>query len=201
MLSDTQFEFSYDAAIEQNRLKVRTLSIREFMMPTKRFLSVVIGLICLVPSMPAQPIPKELWGRWIVRRDLPTHMISCWGDGEARKLLGTEIEYSGELFRWKDIVTKNPTAVTTIITALQFHNEYSGQGAGSSDVTFKEIGINAGQAKRITIRHPNAHVSGATVEVPGDDVLVKDQSTIFFSVCSVFFEAKRATNPPSNPAH
>ena len=201
MLNHTQFEFSYDAAIEQNRLKVRTLSIREFMMPTKRFFPVVIGLICLVPAASAQPIPRELWGRWIVRRDLPTHMISCWGDEEARKLLGTEIEYSGELFRWKEIVTKNPTAVTTIITARHFHDEYSGQGAGSSDVTFKEIGINAGQAKRITIRHPDAHVSGATVEVPGDDVFVKDQNTIIFSVCSVFFEARRATNPRGNPTH
>ncbi len=90
----------------------------------------------------------EIWGKWVVRRDLPTHMISCWGDEDARKLVGTEIEYSAELFRWKDVVTKNPIAVTTVITAQQFHDAYSGKGAGSSDVTFAEIGINCRASKR-----------------------------------------------------
>lgn len=161
----------------------------------------VIVFIRLVPLASAQPIPRELWGRWIVSRDLPTHSISCWGYEEARKLLGTDLEYSAEVFRWKNVVTKNPSAVTTIITAQQFHDEYSGQGAGSSDVTFKEIGINAAQAKRIAIQHPDAHITTASTEVPGDDVLMKDQNTIIFSVCSVFFEAKRAPSPPSNPTH
>jgi hypothetical protein len=154
-----------------------------------------------VSAQQAQPIPKELWGKWIVRRDLPTHMISCWGDQEARRLIGTEIEYSAELFRWKGVVTKNPAAITTTVTAQRFHDEYSGQGAGSSDVTFKEVGISAGQARRITIRHPDAHVTDATVEIPGDDVLIKDQNTIIFSVCSIFFEATRETTPQGNHTH
>jgi len=123
-------------------------------------------------------------------------MISCWGDEQARKLLGTEIEYSSELFRWKDVATKNPIAVARVITARQFHDENSGQGAGSSDVTFKQIGIHTGQAKRVTIRHPEANISASTDEIPGDDVLVKDQNTIIFSVCGVFFEAKRTSRSP-----
>lgn len=175
---------------------MQTSSLRLTFAPTQRFFRAAFGLFCLTSTAFAQPIPREIWGKWVVRRDLPTHMISCWGDEDARKLVGTEIEYSAELFRWKDVVTKNPIAVTTVITAQQFHDAYSGKGAGSSDVTFAEIGINAGQAKEIRIRHRAAHISDATTEIPGDDVLVRDQDTIIFSVCSVFFEAKRATNPP-----
>src|SRR5260221_8142208 len=98
-------------------------------MLTKWSLSICIGLICLVPVVLAQSIPKDIWGTWVVRRELPTNMISWWGDEQARKLLGTEIEYSSELFRWKDVATKNPIAVARVITARQFHDENSGQGA------------------------------------------------------------------------
>jgi hypothetical protein len=165
-------------------------------MPTKKLLYIVIGLICLVPSVSAQSVPSELRGTWVVRRELPTNMISCWGEEDVRKLLGTEIEYSAELFRWKKIAIKNPIAVASVITARQFHDEYSGQGSGSSDVTFKQVGIDAGQARRITIRHPAAAVTGSTIEIPGDDVLVKNENTIIFSVCNVFFEAKRVRGSP-----
>ena len=160
-------------------------------MLAKRSLCICIGLICLVPAVLAQSIPEELKGTWVVRRELPTGMISCWGDEQAGKLLGTEIEYSAKLFRGKDLATKDPIAVASLITARQFHDEYSGQGAGSSDVTLKQVGINTGQARRVTIRHADANVSGSTSEIPGDDVLLKDQNTIIFSVCGVFFEAKR----------
>jgi hypothetical protein len=44
----------------------------------------------------AQTIPSELWGRWVIRRELPTSTITCWGETEAREIIGTEIEYSAD---------------------------------------------------------------------------------------------------------
>ena len=88
-------------------------------------------------------------------------------------------------------MTKHPISDERIVSAEQFHAENSGQGANSSDVTFRQLGISAKQAKIITIRHGNANISGATTEIPGDVVLVKNENTIIFSICNVYFEARR----------
>ena len=39
--------------------------------------------------------------------------------------------------------------------------------------------------------HEPANITGATIEIPGDDVLIKDKNTIIFSVCNVYYEARR----------
>ncbi len=157
----------------------------------KKMLYLMIVILGLVKTVPAQTIPKELWGTWVVRREVPTTTISCWGDKEAQKLIGTELEYSAQLFRWNKVVTKNPTVETITLTSQRFHDENSGGGANSSQVTFLQLGIKEEKAVQIVIRHPPANITGTTSEIPGDTVLVKDQDTIIFSVCSVYFEAKR----------
>ena len=60
-----------------------------------------------------------------------------------------------------------------------------------SQVSFHQLGIAAKSAREISIHHAPANISGATVEIPGDSVLVKDSDTIVFSVCNIYFEAKR----------
>jgi hypothetical protein len=143
-----------------------------------------------------QIIPQDIWGKWVVSREIPTTSISCWGDTEARALLGTEIEYSPELFRWKDVVTSHPIAETKMISAEQFHDDNSGSGSNSSQITFSQLGIKAKEAMQISIRHPPAEITGATIEIPGDKVLVKSKDTIIFAVCNVYFEARRVTAKP-----
>jgi len=161
----------------------------------KRILLLLIVFLGLASPVPAQTLPKELWGTWVVHHEVPTTTISCWGDKESKKLLGTEIEYSAQLFRWNKIVTKNPTAETTTLTAQRFHDANSGGGANSSQVTFAQLGIKEEKAIQIVIRHPTADITGATNEIPGDSVLLKDKNTIIFSVCNVYFEAKRRAVP------
>jgi hypothetical protein len=153
--------------------------------------------VCLAfaKGAPSQTIPKDLWGTWVVRRTIPTSTISCWGEKEAKKIIGTEIEYSEQRFRWKRAITKNPDVETKTVTAQQFHEGNSGGGANSSQVTFAQLGIKAESVVQITIRHPSATITEATGEIPGDNVLVKDKSTIIFSVCNVYFEAERRTPP------
>jgi hypothetical protein len=158
----------------------------------KRMLYLMVLILGLVETASAKTVPKELWGTWVVRREVPTTTISCWGDKEAKKLIGTEIEYSAQRFRWNKTVTKNPAAETITITAQRFHDENSGGGANSSQVTFPQLGIKEEKVVQIVIRHPTANITGATSEIPGDSILLKDKNTIIFSVCGVYFEAKRS---------
>ena len=153
----------------------------------------------LTPSV-AQTVPKELWGTWIVRRVVPTSTISCWGDKEAKALLGTEIEYSATLFRWNKVVTRDPSAETATITAAQFHDQNSGGSAGGSQVTFQQMGIKADKVTQVVIHHPNEATKAATGEIPGDQVLIKGENRIIFSVCNVYFEAERRSNTPGQPS-
>ncbi len=151
----------------------------------------IISLLNAATITSAQGIPKELWGKWVVRRELPTTTISCWGEQEARKIIGTEIEYSDKIFRWNSRVTSNPVAESKIITAQQFHDENSGGSANSSQVDFRQLGINQARTTEIKIHHADALLSATTNEIPGDDILVKDTHTIVFSVCNTFFVANR----------
>jgi hypothetical protein len=151
----------------------------------------VVGLINTAMIASAQTVPKEVWGKWVVRREVPTKTISCWGEPEARKIIGTEIEYSDKIFRWNSIITNEPVAESRITTGQQFHDENSGGSVNSSQVDFQQLGIKQNQTTEIKIHHADAHVSTTTNEIPGDDILVKDPNTIVFSICSMFFEAKR----------
>jgi len=152
----------------------------------------IVGAQCLLH---AQAIPKTLWGKWTITRILPTTTIACLDENEARAFLRTELEYSAESFRWQTTVHSNANAETTTVTDQQFHDENSGMGTLSSQVTFKQLGIKGKQAVKIFITHPPARVVAGTVEIPGDRVLIKDQDTIVVGVCAVYFEAKRTEAP------
>jgi hypothetical protein len=164
----------------------------------RKMLCLILLLLGLLRTTPAQTLPKELWGTWVVRRHVPTTTISCWGEKEAKTLIGTEVEYSATLFRWNKVVTKNPDAKTTTITADQFHDENSGGSTNGSQVTFRQLGIKADKVTQVMVQHPDAKITEATTEIPGDTVLIKDENTIIFSVCQVYFEAKRRVSPARN---
>jgi hypothetical protein len=88
-------------------------------------------------------------------------------------------------------VTKNPVAEVTTISDQDFHDENSGRGALSSQVTFKELGIKERQAVQIVIHHPDADITGGTIQIPGDRVWIKGPDAIVFAACGVYFEARR----------
>ena len=163
-----------------------------------RVVLILVALTCAFATTSAQTTSSELYGKWKIRRILPARTISCWGDKEAKTIIGTEIEFSQKYFRWKDIIVKNPKVTAQTVTAEQYHDENSGGSSNSSQVTFQQLGIAAKQTMLITIEHSPAEVTGATAEIPGDQVLIKDKDTIVFSVCSVYFEAKRI--PMASPS-
>lgn len=162
----------------------------------KKALYLLISFVALAAAGQAQTIPQELWGKWTVTRAIPTTTIGCWGKADAAKLIGTQIEYSSDVFRWKNVAAKNPKAEVKTISAEEFNRENSGGSANGSQVTFRQLGIKAASVKQITIQHDDADVTSGTTEIPGDSVLIKDQNTMVFSVCNFYFEARRATLKP-----
>lgn len=131
-------------------------------------------------------VPFQLWGKWTVSKILPVSTVSCWDQKQSDAMIGTEIEYSANSFRWKDNVTRDPAAKTETITDQKFTEDHSGSG---SFVNFKQLGIGAPSATQITITHPNAEITGATTEIPGDTVVVVDATHIVFSLCNMYFLA------------
>lgn len=163
-------------------------------------LFVIVALHGLVTVAMAQEISKELWGNWRITKKVSTSTISCWGETEARAIIGTGIEYTTDSFRWKNLIARHATAEVAVVSAKQFHDEHSGQGGNSSEVTFSQLGITTAEATLVKIKHPAANVTGATTELPGDVVLMKDENTIIFSVCNVYFVAERVSAPNSETA-
>ncbi len=151
----------------------------------------LLGVLLFASVCAAQSVPKEIWGKWMISREIATRTISCWGEADAKKLIGTEIEYSDRIFRWGSMVTNDAIAESKITTAQQFRDENSGGSVNSSQVDFQQLGIKRSRTTEIKIHHADAHVTAATNEIPGDDLLVKNGNTIVFSVCNIYFEAKR----------
>jgi hypothetical protein len=139
----------------------------------------------------AQNIPQELAGKWVIQRELPTQTISCWGEKKARAIIGTQIEYTADSFRWKHIVVKQPTVEIAVVSAEQFQRENSSPSVNGSQVSFRQLGIDAPEVRQVSINHAPAEITGATTEIPGDVALLKNHNAIVFSVCNVYFEAKR----------
>ena len=142
----------------------------------------------------ASVVPSELWGKWVIVREIDTRTISCWGEKQARQTIGTAIIYSPNGLRWRNLRTKAEGAKVRIITARQFHDENSGGSANGSQVDFQQLGIKGASATQITIRHPDQSITGTTAEFPGDEVLVRGPDSIVFSLCNVYFEANRVVS-------
>src|SRR5579862_2111694 len=153
----------------------------------------IVALVILFGSVfsAAQSIPKDLWGKWKIVRIIRTRTISCWGESDAKQILGTEIEYSEKSFRWKHSMTTDPLVEDRVVTADQFRDENSSPSTNGSQADFQQLGIRANHVREISIDHEPGNITHATVEIPGDSLLVKDPNTIVFSVCNIYLEAKR----------
>ena len=88
-------------------------------------------------------------------------------------------------------MVQRPTVEVRVVTAEEFQRENSSPSMNGSQVSFPQLGINSRKAKQVSIKHPPAEITKATTEIPGDEVLLKNQNTIVFSTCNLYFEAKR----------
>lgn len=148
-------------------------------------------LVLLASVMATAQIPEELVGKWVIQREVPTQTISCWGEQDAKEIIGSEIEYTPDSFRWKNTVVNNPIVNVRVVTADLFERENSSPSVNGCQVSFRQLEIDKPNAKQVSIEHSPAEITKGTTEIPGDEVLVKDRKTIVFSVCNLYFEAKR----------
>ena len=138
----------------------------------------------------ASSMPAELEGTWRIQRIIPTRTITCWDERQARKLIGTLVRYTPAEFQWQTHSVSNPSVTSHVWTAEQFHDQYYG-GPNDSQVDFLQLGIHSSTVTEFSIAHPAANITGGTVEIPGDSVLLKGPTQIVLSVCNVYFEAVR----------
>ena len=141
-------------------------------------------------------VPDELRGEWIVRKELPPHTVSCWGEKEAHALLGTKIEYRTTTLRWQKITVKVLESATRTVSAQEWADDNDGHDE-YSHANLRQLGIKDSQVKQITIDYADPYpgdTTKVTSELPGGgEILLKSRNQIVFSVCNVFFEADRIT--------
>jgi uncharacterized protein len=142
--------------------------------------------------MPGGKIPQELIGKWIVRKILPTDTIGCLDNKQGQALVGTEIEYRADSFRWKTTNVRSSGSWTNMIGAQEFAQGNSGS---DSHTDFNQLGIAASAVEQITINHPEVKIAelsqNGSAAVPGERVLVAGPNTIIFEICDTYFEARR----------
>jgi uncharacterized protein YecT (DUF1311 family) len=141
---------------------------------------------------PTSKIPQELLGKWIVRKVVVTDTVGCLDSKQTQALLGAEIEYRTDSFRWKTTNVQSSGSSTNLIGAQEFAQGNSGSG---SHLDFNQLGIAASAVEQVTINHPNVKLAelsqSGSAAVPGESVLVEGPNTIIFDVCNTYFEARR----------
>jgi hypothetical protein len=140
----------------------------------------------------ATKIPAELLGKWRVHKVLPGETVTCLDSTQAQTLVGTEIEYRADGFRWKTTNVPSSGSTTNLLGAQEFAQGNSGSG---SHVDFNQLGIAASAVEQITINHPEVKIAELSLNgseaVPGESVLVEGPNTILFQICNTYFEARR----------
>jgi uncharacterized protein len=143
------------------------------------------------PKAPGQ-IPQELLGKWIIRKVLPTDTAGCLDNKQAQTLVGSEIEYRADSFRWKNTTVRSSGISTNLIAAQEFAQTNSGS---RSRVDFNQLGIAASAVKQIIISHPDVTIAelsqNGSGAVPGESVLVEAPHTVIIEICNTYFEARR----------
>ncbi len=146
----------------------------------------------------ADPLPAALRGSWRITRILPTHNVTCWGEDQAAKLVGSTLTYADRSMRWQGGPVPLQGIVTREITDEQFRSENS--SGGGLGVNFDMIGVHANSVTEVDLQHEDADITGATTEVPGDAVLLAAPNRIVVSACGVYYEATKAV-APTKKAH
>jgi hypothetical protein len=140
-------------------------------------------------------IPYQLWGVWTITRVIPTRTISCWDDKQAKRLIGTKIEYGPHLYRWNQINNNHVSASTSLYDAQSFWSANSSPVSDGSQVDFDQLGIKMPLIAAISISGFTDREATGDGAPPGSLVLLKSSQDIIFDVCNVYFEANRAESP------
>ncbi len=145
----------------------------------------------------AEPLPAALRGTWRITHILTTHNVTCWGQQQAAKLVGSTLSYSDRSMRWQGGSVPLQGIVTREVTADEFATENG--GSSTNVLNFDMVGIHGISVTEVDLQHEDADITGATTEVPGDAVLLAAPNRIVVSACGVYYEAVKASAPARKP--
>ena len=156
------------------------------------WISFVTCAMMIAPGLlgAAEPLPPELTGSWRILRILPTRNVTCWDEKQARTVLGTTLSYSPSVMLWRSREFRLQGIDTRELTADEFLQE---TGHGQYYADFAQLGIHRKSVTEVTLKHKDADITGSSVEMPGDNVLLAGRNRIIVSACNVCYEAVRIT--------
>lgn len=153
-----------------------------------RVCKIAVILLAAVASTAAQNVPRQLQGKWHIKRMLPAGGISCWSGKDAMRLIGTEIEYADGTVRWGMQLANIQSVEVSELTADQFYQEHSGSGG---QVSLSQLGIQVAKVTQVSFKHAEVKPIQGTYGIVGEDAFIKDKNTIVIDPCGVYFEAVR----------
>ncbi len=154
-------------------------------MNLQRIAILIAGFCGGVIPVGAQSMPPSIAGKWRIVRILPTHNPQCWNEERARTLLGTTLTYRTRMMIWHGGLEPINEVFSRTLTRRAFQDEYK--------VDLAELGIAAATVTEFDLQHEDADVTGSTIEVPGDTIVVAGPGKIVVSACGVFYSAVRVT--------
>jgi hypothetical protein len=144
-------------------------------------------------------VPYQLWGTWIVTREIPTRTITCWDDKQSRALIGEHIDYGPHSLRWREINNQHVLASVSIFDAHSFWSTYSSPSSDGSQVDFAQLGLNAPLVSSVSLRGFQHEEQTDDDAPPGSNVLLKSPQQLIFEVCNVYFEATKSSLHATGP--
>lgn len=145
---------------------------------------VAAALLTLPAAARAQErLPHEVAGTWRITRILPVRANACWTEKEAEPLVGSLLQYTPSMMRWR--------GGSVPLTGITTRSVTSDDLAREATIKLTDLGIHADGVTEVNLQHDDADITGATTEVPGDSVLLAGPGRIIVSACGVYMEARR----------
>jgi hypothetical protein len=142
--------------------------------------------LAFAPLLTAQISARSIYGRWKIKRIIPTSNIQTSVD-DAKKYLGMEIVYSADEFKFDGEAAAHPKYKTGNMSAATFYEEYRAQ--------LKELGVTHGAVSTVEVQDSK----GEAVLNPGALVFVRSVNTIVTVWDGIYFEVMRETAGPPRP--
>ncbi|ACT33668.1 hypothetical protein Z959_13125 [Clostridium novyi B str. ATCC 27606] len=125
---------------------------------------------------------EEFYGKWIIKNIATYGPVNCYSEKDKKEVLGKEIFYSKDLFKYNNKVFKNIDYSKKTLNEDEFHLMYK--------IPIKKLGINDSKITIITVYKDKEHIQ-LWDDYDISEIVVMDHNTIILSSGGVYFKAVR----------
>ncbi|MCD3246597.1 hypothetical protein G8S21_11810 [Clostridium botulinum C] len=125
---------------------------------------------------------EEFYGKWIIKNIATYGPVNCYSEKDIKEVLGKEIFYSKDLFKYNNKVFKNIDYSKKTLNEDEFHGMYK--------IPIKKLGINDSKITIITVYKDKEHIQ-LWDDYDISEIIVMDHNTIILSSGGVYFKAVR----------